>query len=144
MGKTAIVPLICVVLLGAIATFTRINAECCYHVTSSPESICYDGREYEGFYCGIKGCNMFGCNCEGGCHRNSKGYDKKEALRLHKIWKSSNNFTDSTEIHITQSRAKPNSTEVHITHSRAGSGPNHVFSHKVESNQESLVQVSIH
>ncbi|XP_064550107.1 protein Diedel-like [Drosophila montana] len=30
-------------------------------------SICDDGSAVDGTYCGQGPCNMFGCNCEGGC-----------------------------------------------------------------------------
>lgn len=29
--------------------------------------ICLDGNPLEGFFCGKKECNVFGCNCEEGC-----------------------------------------------------------------------------
>ncbi|KAG6457389.1 hypothetical protein O3G_MSEX010272 [Manduca sexta] len=30
-------------------------------------SVCNDGRSHPGTYCGRGSCNMFGCNCDGGC-----------------------------------------------------------------------------
>nr|WDQ26744.1 venom peptide [Acharia stimulea] len=29
--------------------------------------VCADGKRKVGTYCGVGSCNMFGCNCEGGC-----------------------------------------------------------------------------
>lgn len=45
--------------------------------------ICMDGLALgkDGYYCGQGICNVFGCNCDGGCRGNSKG-TKVEARRL--------------------------------------------------------------
>lgn len=42
-------------------------------------AICGNGKRVtEGFYCGIGSCNIFGCNCDGGCIRgNHKNEFKK-------------------------------------------------------------------
>lgn len=29
--------------------------------------VCGDGKHHPGFYCGVRECNMFGCECDGGC-----------------------------------------------------------------------------
>lgn len=29
--------------------------------------VCNDGQQHDGTYCGYGPCNMFGCNCDGGC-----------------------------------------------------------------------------
>lgn len=94
MVKTEIAPLVCVLLLGAIATLTGMNAECCHNThlfrfvaaaSIVNRYICYDGTEAKGFVssCGVGDCNIFGCNCVGGCRKSSKGYDKLEAERLY-------------------------------------------------------------
>lgn len=93
MAKTKIPTLICVVLLGAIATLNGINADCCssftvHYICLLPSyeictaSICYDGTKVYGYYCGYGPCNVIGCNCAGGCRRNSKGLDYVEAKKL--------------------------------------------------------------
>ncbi|EDW25428.1 GL26589 [Drosophila persimilis] len=33
--------------------------------------ICGDGQMVVGAYCGVGGCNVFGCNCSGGCRKKS-------------------------------------------------------------------------
>lgn len=35
--------------------------------------ICPDGTPRTGLYCGKGQCNVFGCNCDGGCRTNSAG-----------------------------------------------------------------------
>jgi len=32
-------------------------------------TICLDGRELTTSYCGVGPCNIFGCNCDGGCRQ---------------------------------------------------------------------------
>lgn len=43
-------------------------------------SVCGDGRDHEGTFCDIGSCNIFGCNCDGGCHQG----DNKSALERFK------------------------------------------------------------
>lgn len=46
-------------------------------------TICKDGNPIIGWnYCGNGNCNMFGCNCDGGCKSNSPHNSPKEALRI--------------------------------------------------------------
>lgn len=80
MAKTEIVLPICVVLLGAIEILIPVlNAECCYNSVVQYEckygkceaAFCSDGTRVRGRYCGYGECNLFGCNCDGGCRRNS-------------------------------------------------------------------------
>lgn len=56
--------------LGANTT----AAECCGGwIAQNSESpylkvnVCLDGNQRNTEYCGIGPCNMFGCNCDGGC-----------------------------------------------------------------------------
>ncbi|CAB3252294.1 unnamed protein product [Arctia plantaginis] len=35
--------------------------------TRCEAKVCNDGRLHPGAYCGRGRCNLFGCNCEGGC-----------------------------------------------------------------------------
>lgn len=90
MSRTEIATLICVVLLGAIASLNQTNAECCRSFTVRYKcnrialcsaSICYDGTKVEGEYCGYRKCNPFGCDCAGGCRCNSEGLNKSVARR---------------------------------------------------------------
>lgn len=30
-------------------------------------TVCKNGKKPYGTYCGVGGCNVFGCNCDGGC-----------------------------------------------------------------------------
>lgn len=80
MAKTEIALLIYVVLLGAIEILIPVNAECCYstlvqykcgYENGCETHICSDGTRVEGRYCGYGECNLFGCNCDGGCRRHS-------------------------------------------------------------------------
>lgn len=91
MAKTIMATLICVVLFGVIATINLINAECCgpfpvwYDTTEGQRKradICYDGTKVDGYFCGHGKCNIFGCNCAGGCRRNGKGFNMNEAIRI--------------------------------------------------------------
>ena len=57
--------------------FVQTNAECCYAVYSGTchepdgktRKRCGDCSEVESFYCGVGSCNVFGCNCDGGCRK---------------------------------------------------------------------------
>lgn len=95
MAKTEVTFLICVVLLSAIVTLNRINAECCWEIILyqyrcherdpiSKAHICYDGTEIDGFFCGNGKCNTFGCRCMGGCRHNKNGFDANLAQELFK------------------------------------------------------------
>lgn len=92
-----------VILLGA-GNSNMANAVCCYslyvnhpcdqfdseklyHPGSNlcQSKMCMDGLILAGtfeFYCGIGSCNIFGCNCDGGCRTNSLGANIKEAKRI--------------------------------------------------------------
>ncbi|AXN77279.1 hypothetical protein HvAV-3i_gp096 [Heliothis virescens ascovirus 3i] len=48
-------------------------------------SVCGDGKVHEGHYCGVGPCNIFGSNCEGGCHRGDPVVSFKE-LYAGKVW----------------------------------------------------------
>lgn len=69
------------------------NAECCnnfdlvYHqceksINRCQSEICKDGT-VRTWYCGYGPCNIFGCDCNGGCRDNSMG-SWNEATRLFK------------------------------------------------------------
>lgn len=93
MGKTErfVISMI-VVLLGAIALVKQTKAECCdsgqfvrhnFIGKWCHSYICPDGTLlYQTRHCGVGSCNIFGCNCDGGCRRNSKGFDEDEAQAL--------------------------------------------------------------
>lgn len=79
--------------LGVIAY--QANADCCNHVQFVQHNcigfwcysyICPDGALIlpDDRFCGLGKCNMFGCNCDGGCRRNSMGFDQNEAQILFK------------------------------------------------------------
>ncbi len=64
----------------------QANAECCAAdivADLGNVRVCPDGTYIDYAYCGVGPCNIFGCDCAGGCRRNSKGYDKEEARRLY-------------------------------------------------------------
>lgn len=84
--------LVILVLIDVILLAHQADAECCktdqfvrhncigYWCYSY---ICPDGSLLYGRnHCGVGVCNMFGCNCDGGCRHNSKGFDKEEAQKL--------------------------------------------------------------
>lgn len=61
------------ILLGLLAL---ANADCCYYTYNCKE---IDGKKttrcddcYEpSHYCGVGSCNVFGCNCDGGCRKGN-------------------------------------------------------------------------
>lgn len=85
------VPMITIlIILVAMKNLDPVSADCCspikieYFCMDPPflrnncnVKICKDGLPVSGFYCGLKSCNIFGCNCEGGCRTNSE--DKWES-----------------------------------------------------------------
>lgn len=75
-----------IALLTIVPALVQVNAECCGHTISfDGTDLCPDGSTVLGYYCGHGYCNMFGCSCEGGCRKNSKGSDE-EAIRLYKAF----------------------------------------------------------
>ena len=46
-----------------------IEQNCCYSLTGDNVRYCQDGTRLKGHYCGYGPCNIFGCNCEGGCRK---------------------------------------------------------------------------
>lgn len=74
----------CVVVAVIVLSFNEycVEAECCTdyrHISYScganicKSKICKDGTILEGSFCGHRGCNIFGCDCGGGCRDNSFG-----------------------------------------------------------------------
>ena len=82
-----------IVLFITITLINPLNAECCRDIIHSDpncvskydscKSICADGTPVQGYYCGVGSCDGIGCKCDGGCRRNSKGFDEDEARRLY-------------------------------------------------------------
>jgi hypothetical protein len=56
-----------VVLLSIMSD--SVTADCCYKVTNC---CCRDGTAGTP-YCGVGRCNIFGCNCRGGCRQGPIG-----------------------------------------------------------------------
>lgn len=94
------------VLFIAVTLINPTKAECCqkaiplipncYSAYGCFEYICADGTPLDksDSFCGFGACNMFGCDCDGGCRRNSKGYDEEEARRLYRMrTENQNTFT---------------------------------------------------
>lgn len=85
-----------IVLFAILTSLSKSNAECCYDriqlvygcsgSTSCLVFICADGTPLSATnkFCGVERCNVHGCDCVGGCRRNSKGYDEEEAKRLYR------------------------------------------------------------
>lgn len=93
-----------VAIISLILTMNKANAECCkssfiehdcsgvpgesrnplsiiYDICKS--TICLDGHPRVGFFCGRGSCNIFGCNCDGGClNNNNPGNDWDTAENL--------------------------------------------------------------
>lgn len=92
MFKNHLITLVFIVSIGVTLLVNQIEAECCSKEQFVRHNcigywcysyICPDGTLLYGrVHCGVGSCNMFGCACEGGCRRNSKGFDKEEAQRL--------------------------------------------------------------
>ena len=53
------------------ATYVRVDAECCKPVLSPFGLTCYDETTATPC-CGYGGCNIFCCNCDGGCRKPRK------------------------------------------------------------------------
>lgn len=92
MSQQKIIVSCLIVLLSVITIVSRTKAECCdlalfiHHNCFGAwcfSYICPDGSVLYGKrYCGVGACNIFGCNCDGGCRRNSKKFNKEEAQKL--------------------------------------------------------------
>ena len=52
-------------LLVFLLSATTAVADCCYPVGNTP--LCGDASIVATTYCGIGKCNVFGCDCDGGC-----------------------------------------------------------------------------
>lgn len=85
--------LLFIVPMVLIAILHQVNAECCGKKLTvvhrcfgrrdvCRSDICYDGTILKGGYCSVGSCNGYGCDCEGGCRRNSKGFQMGEAKKL--------------------------------------------------------------
>lgn len=100
---------ICILIISAVVLFSFTDAECCtkeyliahtcsnipreellpyayaglalLHNDLCDSIICYDGTINYSHFCGKGRCNIFGCNCDGGCRDNAYG-TKDEAVRL--------------------------------------------------------------
>lgn len=86
-----------VVFLCISTIINHSHAECCdsgisvtYYCKDEDDfrctdQICADGSILVGSYCGVGPCNMFGCNCDGGCLKNAHGFDPDDAKRLFEL-----------------------------------------------------------
>lgn len=55
------------------------NGDCCYTRFYCTQPECAKGRycadcEVASYYCGVGSCNIFGCNCDGGCRKGNENY----------------------------------------------------------------------
>ena len=61
-------------------------ADCCHPYQKdrySLRGVCADGKRVgHGIYCGNGACNMFGCNCEGGCRHAERSVCLHECFKL--------------------------------------------------------------
>lgn len=58
-------------------TFVPIKYRCdSYNGYICFTDICYDGTKRTP-YCGVGKCNIFGCNCDGGCRRGTEASAKR-------------------------------------------------------------------
>lgn len=94
--------IIFITLVVSLNWSVQVTAECCtesYETTHRckgistehsgrdgycASTICKDGTPKTGPYCGYQSCNVFGCNCGGGC-RNNNLDTWLEAATLHYI-----------------------------------------------------------
>lgn len=91
------------VILLIVLTSNQASAECCreihtiYHYCKGISSeyreyddrcrttICQNGEPIVGHYCAYGSCNIFGCNCDGGCITNPEGsWERAEYMFLYK------------------------------------------------------------
>lgn len=83
-----------------MTVYQEIEAECCSdsitvihkcfpHSTEyrCSHEICYDGSILQTSYCGVGICNIFGCDCDGGCRKGDaeSAIESFRRLRPHLI-----------------------------------------------------------
>jgi len=74
-------PLFCWLILAA-GSF----AECCLPLFGL-HGICAHGDHSDSWFCGVGKCNMFGCNCDGGCKKGSLEQCTAGCRRLFDAWR---------------------------------------------------------
>jgi hypothetical protein len=57
------------VLIASNLTYYLVNGVCCHKIKKSFNDRCGDGTKALTPYCGYGPCNIFGCNCDGGCRK---------------------------------------------------------------------------
>ena len=73
---TTVTMAIVIITIMAMIEFDMATAECCYSVfkcsepKDHPAKRCADCEEAN-IYCGYGSCNIFGCNCDGGCRKGN-------------------------------------------------------------------------
>ncbi|ACH69459.1 hypothetical protein D1Q00_gp100 [Trichoplusia ni granulovirus LBIV-12] len=104
-----------VIVLLTVCVLVTSEAKCCrkivvawYASNCSPYSndrsvdnepvlckvkICEDGKPNRGYYCGKGDCNIFGCNCDGGCIEGYGVYNFREISGIQRA-KPIIDFTD--------------------------------------------------
>lgn len=68
MPKMTLTCSIAVVVAILAMTCGPVDADCCYKTS---DCCCRDGTAGTP-YCGVSECNIFGCNCSGGCRQGSR------------------------------------------------------------------------
>lgn len=85
-----------IILLGLIVV-DHGNAVCCTErvhlahpclgdsVRYCASFVCFDGTMSNDGNCGYGQCNIYGCNCDGGCRVGANGYNENEAKILFEL-----------------------------------------------------------
>lgn len=95
MSKTITIMFVCIIFL---TFYQEIEGECCHDSINikykckflgaidsvCQEAVCFDGELKGNYgYCGVGSCNLFGCNCDGGCRKGTWQSAVENFKRLH-------------------------------------------------------------
>ncbi|KAL5241429.1 hypothetical protein ACI65C_008839 [Semiaphis heraclei] len=74
-------------------SFEFIRSECCHTswTTNRLAKYCGDGNYVDGTYCAYGRCNIFGCNCDGGCISKDRSWIRGDIVGCRRV-KSNTGF----------------------------------------------------
>lgn len=80
MNSLLSIGLVTIIMAGILLDLIpSANAVCCYSAFYCTKPDCAKGKfcldcERASYYCGVGSCNIFGCNCDGGCRNGDANY----------------------------------------------------------------------